>query len=304
VAHPLERKSLPGLNYSRYLHLTELLDLQYPQSSPPHHDELLFIIVHQVCELWFKELLHDLDEATACLKASTAAPTSPPYRPSCGGGGGSETNGIDGEHPVGSEEVYAAARILRRCTEIMRLLVDQFTVLETMLPTHFLAFRGKLDAASGFQSEQFREIEFLCGQRDEKLLHHDGSDPGANAKLMRRLREPSLHDVFFEALRTTGAPPVTDGSNEGDGHEARVQAIRHLYNSERRRGDWIDVSERLVEFDELFMSWRLRHIQVVERMIGTRAGTGGSAGSLYLRQTLDKRFFPELWEARSILPAE
>jgi tryptophan 2,3-dioxygenase len=301
--HPSAVKSAPLLTYGRYLHVPELLHLQYPPSSPPHHDELLFIIVHQVYELWFKELLHDLDEVAACLKASTAAPGSSPHRPSCGGGGGSEKNGPDGEHPAGSEEVYEAARILRRCTEIMRLLVDQFTILETMLPTHFLAFRGKLDAASGFQSEQFREIEFLCGQKDEKLLHHHAPDLEAYAKLMRRLREPSLHDVFFEALRTIGGPPGTSGSNEGDGHEARVQAIRHLYQSERQHRDWIDVSERLVEFDELFMGWRLRHIQLVERMIGTGTGTGGF-GSLYLRQTLDKKFFPELWEARTILQAE
>jgi aminocarboxymuconate-semialdehyde decarboxylase len=304
AAHPSAVKSAPLLTYGRYLHVPELLHLQSTPSSPPHHDELLFIIVHQVYELWFKELLHDLDEVAACLKASTAAPGSSPHRPSCGGGGGSEKNGPDGEHPAGSEEVYEAARILRRCTEIMRLLVDQFTILETMLPTHFLAFRGKLDAASGFQSEQFREIEFLCGQKDEKLLHHHAPDLEAYAKLMRRLREPSLHDVFFEALRTIGGPPGTSGSNEGDGHEARVQAIRHLYQSERQHRDWIDVSERLVEFDELFMGWRLRHIQLVERMIGTRTGTGGYAGSLYLRQTLDKKFFPELWEARTILQAE
>lgn len=302
--HPSAVKSAPLLTYGRYLHLPELLHLQYPPSSPPHHDELLFIIVHQVYELWFKELLHDLDEVAACLKASTAAPGSSPRSPSCGGGSGSEKHGPDGEHPAGSEEVHEAARILRRCTEIMRLLVDQFTILETMLPTHFLAFRGKLDAASGFQSEQFREIEFLCGQKDEKLLHHHAPDLEAYAKLMRRLREPSLHGVFFEALRTIGGPPGTSGSNEGDGYEARVQAIRRLYQSERQHRDWIDVSERLVEFDELFMGWRLRHIQLVERMIGTRTGTGGYTGSLYLRQTLDKKFFPELWEARTILQAE
>jgi tryptophan 2,3-dioxygenase len=206
---PSAVKSAP-LTYGRYLHVQELLDLQHPPSSPLHPDELLFIIVHQVCELWFRELVHELDEAAGCLKASK--PGSSPHRPSCGGGGGSEKNGPDGEHPAGSEEVYEAARILRRCTEIMRLLVDQFTILETMLPTHFLAFRGKLDAASGFQSEQFREIEFLCGQKDEKLLHHHAPDREAYAKLMRRLREPSLHDVFFEALRTIGGPPGTSGS--------------------------------------------------------------------------------------------
>jgi aminocarboxymuconate-semialdehyde decarboxylase len=303
AAHPPEMKSVPLLNYSRYLHVTELLDLQDPQSSPPHHDELLFIIVHQVYELWFKELLHDLDEAAACLKAFTAAPGSLPHRPSCHGGRGSEKTGSEGEHPGGSKEVYEAARMLRRCTEIMRVLVDQFTILETMLPTHFLAFRGKLDPASGFQSEQFREIEFLCGQKDETLLRDHAPDPEAYAKLMRRLREPSLRDVFFQALGTISEPPGTSGSKEEE-HQARVQVIRDLYQSERQHRDWIDVCERLIEFDELFMGWRLRHIQLVERMIGTRTGTGGHAGSMYLRQTLDKKFFPELWEARSILQGE
>ena len=192
--------------------------------------------------------------------------------------------------------------MLRRCTEIMRVLVDQFTILETMLPTHFLAFRGKLDPASGFQSEQFREIEFLCGQKDETLLRDHAPDPEAYAKLMRRLREPSLRDVFFQALGTISEPPGTSGSKEEE-HQARVQVIRDLYQSERQHRDWIDVCERLIEFDELFMGWRLRHIQLVERMIGTGTGTGGF-GSLYLRQTLDKKFFPELWEARTILQAE
>jgi tryptophan 2,3-dioxygenase len=185
----------------------------------------------------------------------------------------------------------------------MRVLVDQFTILETMLPTHFLAFRGKLDGASGFQSEQFREIEFICGQKDDTLLRDHAPDPEAYAKLMRRLREPSLRDIFFQALGTISEAPGTSGSKEEE-HEARVQVIRDLYQSERQHRDWIDVCERLIEFDELVLSWRLRHILLMERMIGMRTGTGGSPGSMYLRRTLDKRFFPELWEARSILQAE
>lgn len=292
-------KSTPVLNYSRYLHLAELLDLQHPQSTPPQHDELLFIIVHQVYELWFKELLHDLDEAAACLKAPIPTTGASDLRPSCDGSCNSDNDDSEGEHPAGSTEVYEAARMLRRCTEIMRLLVDQFTILETMLPTHFLAFRGTLDTASGFQSEQFCEIEFICGQKDEKLLHHAPD----HANLSRRLHEPSLHDVFFQALRTILGPPGTSGSKEKE-HEARVQAICDLYQSERQYRDWIDLCERLIEFDELVLSWRLRHILLAERMIGMRTGTGGSPGATYLRRTLDKRFFPELWEARSILAAE
>src|SRR5208283_2348989 len=152
------------LTYSSYLRVPELLRLQTTLSSPQTHDELLFIIIHQTYELWFKELLHDLDAVVESL----ANVAERKWR----------------------DQVYEAARLLRRCTEIMRVLVSQFTILETMLPTHFMAFRGKLEPASGFQSEQFREIEFLCGLKDEKLLRHHAPDPQAHEKLLRRLREP------------------------------------------------------------------------------------------------------------------
>jgi aminocarboxymuconate-semialdehyde decarboxylase len=264
------------LTYSSYLKVPELLALQYPQSSPVHHDELLFIIVHQTYELWFKELLHDLDAVVANLKAAA-------------------------ENPKSRDEVYEAARLLRRCTEITRVLVEQFTILETMLPTHFLAFRGKLEPASGFQSEQFRELEFLCGLKDEKMLRYHRPTPEAYALLERRLREPSLRDVFFAALQAMGELKVVDNATEKERFDARARAILALYRDERSHRDWIDVCERLTEFDGLLVSWRLRHIQMVERTIGVRMGTGGSAGSSYLKLTLDKKFFPELWEARTLL---
>jgi aminocarboxymuconate-semialdehyde decarboxylase len=265
------------LTYSSYLKVPELLELQQPQSSPPHHDELLFILVHQTYELWFKELLHDLDAVVANLQRAGAAPQT-------------------------HDEVYEAARLLRRCTEITRVLVEQFTILETMLPTHFLAFRGLLEPASGFQSEQFREIEFLCGLKDEKMLRYHRPTPEAYASLKRRLEEPSLRDVFFGALQAMGKlPPASEGESERERFEARARAVHALYKEERDHRDWIDVCERLTEFDELVVSWRLRHIQLVERIIGIRMGTGGSAGSSYLKLTLDKKFFPELWEARTLL---
>jgi len=264
------------LTYSSYLKVPELLELQHPTSSPEHHDELLFIIVHQTYELWFKELLHDLDAVVANLRAA-----------------GAKTESRD--------EVYEAARLLRRCTEITRVLVEQFTILETMLPTHFLAFRGKLEPASGFQSEQFRELEFLCGLKDEKMLRYHKPTPEAHAMLARRLREPSLHDVFFDALRAMGKLHFDESATEQERFAARARAILSLYRDEHRNRDWIDVCERLTEFDELVVSWRLRHIQLVERVIGARTGTGGSAGSSYLKLTLDKKFFPELWEARTLL---
>jgi aminocarboxymuconate-semialdehyde decarboxylase len=265
-----------GLTYSSYLKVPELLKLQESQSSPPHHDELLFIIVHQTYELWFKELLHDLDAVVANLQAA-------------------------GANPESRDEVYEAARLLRRCTEITRVLVEQFTILETMLPTHFLAFRGKLEPASGFQSEQFRELEFLCGLKDEKMLRYHRPTPEAHALLERRLREPSLHDALFSALTAMGKLQLDDNATERERFDARARAILSLYQDERSHRDWIDVCERLTEFDELVVSWRLRHIQLVERVIGVRMGTGGSAGSSYLKLTLDKKFFPELWEARTLL---
>ena len=264
------------LTYSSYLKVPELLALQDPQSKPEHHDELLFIIVHQTYELWFKELLHDLDGVVANLQSVE-------------------------KNPQSHDEVYEAARLLRRCTEITRVLIEQFTILETMLPTHFLAFRGKLEPASGFQSEQFREIEFLCGLKDEKMLRYHRPTPEAYAQLERRLREPSLHDVFFGALRAKGCLHTDDNASQADQFAARARAVLSLYKDEHSNRDWIDVCERLTEFDELVVSWRLRHIQLVERVIGIRMGTGGSAGASYLKLTLDKKFFPELWEARTLL---
>ena len=274
-AAPIELRG-DQLTYSSYLRVPELLELQHPQSVPQHHDELLFIIVHQTYELWFKELLHDLDGVVASLHASAANPQS-------------------------HDHVYEAARLLRRCTEITRVLVEQFTILETMLPTHFLAFRGKLEPASGFQSEQFRELEFLCGLKDEKMLRYHRPTPEAYAQLERRLREPSLRDVFFDALRALGNLADKAGQTEREQADARARAVLALYRDEHSHRDWIDVCERLTEFDELVVSWRLRHIQLVERVIGARMGTGGSAGSSYLKLTLDKKFFPELWEARTLL---
>ncbi len=276
-AEPPSRPDARQLTYSDYLCVPDLTSLQSPQSSPPHHDELLFIIIHQTYELWFKLLLHELDAVVANLRAAA-------------------------ENPGSRDEVYEAARLLRRCTEVARVLVEQFTILETMLPTHFLAFRGLLRPASGFQSEQFREVEFLCGLKDEKMLRLHEPTPEMHARLERRLREPSLRDVFFAALAALGTlPQVQDSATEAERFQARAQAILTLYLDERGHRDWIDVCERLTEFDELLVSWRLRHIQMVERTIGLRMGTGGSSGASYLKGTLDKKFFPELWEARSLM---
>jgi tryptophan 2,3-dioxygenase len=274
-----EQPPRTSLTYSRYLCVPELIALQHPRSSPPHHDELLFIVIHQTYELWFKLLLHELDAVMANLRAAAV-------------------------HPGSRDEVYEVARLLRRCTEIARVLVEQFTILETMLPTHFLAFRDLLRPASGFQSEQFRELEFLCGLKDPALLRLHEPTPEMHATLTRRLQEPSLHDVFFEALEALRVLPHDASATREDRRRARAQAILALYLDEHGHRDWIDVCERLTEFDELIVSWRLRHIQMVERMIGRQMGTGGSSGASYLAVTLDKKFFPELWDARSLINEE
>lgn len=271
------RSGVTPLGYGDYLCVPQLISLQHPQSSPPHHDELLFIVIHQTYELWFKLLLHELDAVVANLQVAARNPSS-------------------------HDEVYEAARLLRRCTEVARVLVEQFTVLETMLPTHFLAFREVLRPASGFQSEQFRELEFLCGLKDEKLLCFHEPTPEMHATLARRLREPSLRDVFFAALAALGLrSPMDARASETETFRANALAIVALYRDERGHRDWIDVCERLTEFDELIVSWRLRHIQMVERTIGVRMGTGGSRGASYLKGTIEKKFFPELWEARSLM---
>ena len=199
--------------------------------------------------------------------------------------------------------MYEAARLLRRCTEITRVLVEQFTILETMLPTHFLAFRGLLEPASGFQSEQFREIEFLCGLKDEKMLRYHRPTPEAYASLKRRLEEPSLRDVFFGAFEAMGKLSAGQRGRERKGaiRSACPRGPLRFIRMNTIIATGLMCASGLTEFDELVVSWRLRHIQLVERIIGMRMGTGGSAGASYLKLTLDKKFFPELWEARTLL---
>lgn len=259
------------LTYGEYLKVEDLISLQVLQSDPPQHDELLFIITHQTYELWFKLLLSEFDAVIANFQQAAANPDE-------------------------RDAVYEAARLLRRSTEIARILVAQFTVLETMLPTHFAAFRNRLGTASGFQSEQFRELEFLCGLKDEKMLRMHEPAPEMHQRLVRRLQEPSVRDAFFEAVsRVLNLPDLAQSSMED-----RARAILRFYSDERRYRDWIDVCERLTEFDELLIAWRLRHVQMVERMIGARMGTGGT-GTSYLRATIDKKIFPEFWHARNML---
>jgi len=249
------------LCYGSYLRLPELLSQQVPESDPPAHDELLFITIHQVYELWFQLLLHELTSAREAM---------------FGG------------------DVWTARHLLTRSHVIEHVLTAQIPVLETMTPQDFLAFREKLAPASGFQSVQYRELEFLSGAKDPRYLDRlaDATDE-ERARLARRLAEPTLWDAFLAALAARGLPAYDEA-----GLRASLLAIAGDRN---RYGDLWDLSEALLEHDERSAQWRARHVSMVERMIGTKSGTGGSTGAPYLRSRLGLRYYPLLWELRTWL---
>jgi tryptophan 2,3-dioxygenase len=221
---------------------------------------MLFIVIHQVYELWFKQLLHELDGATRAMDR---------------------------------DDLLRVAKQFRRIHTIQRLLEQQVDVLETMTPQEFNQFRDNLNPASGFQSVQFRKIEFACGLRRPEVMKHIELDDAARARLERRLAEPSLYDHVKELLRRRGFAV--------DSSEALLESFRRVYTDEAKYYDLHLLLEDLIEFDERLLLWRGRHIRMVERMIGHKMGTGGSAGVDYLARTLDNRIFPELWNVRTFL---
>lgn len=261
------------LSYNKYLRVADLIGLQDCRAGSQHHDELLFITIHQAYELWFKQILHELDAAIVSM---------------------------------GEDRLAAAARTMRRVVEIEKLLVTQIHLLETMTPISFLGFRDQLNPASGFQSMQFREIEFASGLKHESLLHEFRDDEFAHGRLQKRFAAPSLGDAFYSALRQRGfeAPDDDDAIDELERtkrYGKRTQAVLEVLTHFEERFEEFQLSEALLEHDEYFALWRSHHIKMVERMVGTKRGTGGSEGVGYLRTTLDKKFFPELWEARTYL---
>ena len=261
------------LSYNKYLRVRDLIGLQECLSDPAHHDELLFITVHQAYELWFKQILHELD-AALCAMRDDRAP--------------------------------AAVRALARVAEIERLLVAQIHVVETMTPISFLGFRDELNPASGFQSMQFREIEFISGLKDESVLRAFGDDEFASARLRARYEAPTLGEEFFALLSRRGldAPPDDASLNEEGRRRLygqRTRAVLEVLTHFESRHEEFQLAEGLVAHDEYFSLWRYHHVKMVERMLGTKRGTGGSEGVGYLKTTLDKKFFPELWEARTHL---
>jgi tryptophan 2,3-dioxygenase len=237
------------LSYGTYLKVQELLELQKGLSQ--EHDELLFIVAHQVYELWFKVVLFELEAARDRIDA---------------------------------DDIFFARHYLHRVHVIERLLIEQIEVLETMSPQDFLAFRSKLAPASGFQSVQFREIEFLSGLKEPKYLERIEATIEEKARLHRRLDEPSIDDAFRRLVERRGSPSLPD-----------------VFRDRERYGDLFDLCEALLDHDEAFAHWRARHVLMVERQIGGKTGTGGSSGAQYLRTTLGKRFYPELWDVRSQL---
>jgi tryptophan 2,3-dioxygenase len=251
-----------GLSYGSYLRVPELLELQTLLSAPAAHDELLFIVVHQTYELWFKQLLFELESVRDAMFA---------------------------------RDCQRARHLLDRVHAIERVLIEQIPVLETMDPQDFLEFRSNLSPASGFQSVQFREVEFLSGLKQPGFLSHLGDTDVERSNLLRRLDEPTLWEAFCDLLGSRGLPMSADD------HEARLQSLVRMARDRETYAELWYLSESLLGHDELFSLWRYRHVLMVTRQIGSKTGTGGSSGASYLRTTLEKRFFPELWELRGEL---
>lgn len=261
------------LSYNKYLRVPDLIGLQECLSGPEHHDELLFITVHQAYELWFKQILHELDAAMVMMN---------------------------------KDRLPSAGRTLRRVVEIEKLLVTQIHILETMTPISFLGFREQLNPASGFQSMQFREIEFASGLKLEGILNEFRNDPFAYERLQKRYQAPSLNEILFAVLRHRGLDAPADDKflTEGERkklYERRGQAVLEVLTHFEERYEEFQLAEALLEHDEFFSLWRSHHIKMVERMVGAKPGTGGSEGIGYLQTTLSQKFFPELWEARTYL---
>jgi tryptophan 2,3-dioxygenase len=255
--------------YGQYLQLDALLGLQRPRSEPEEHDETLFIIVHQVYELWFKQILHELDRLVTHL---------------------------EGDH------LARGGHQLRRVRHIFHTMISQIDVLETMTPLEFLSFRRFLDASSGFQSAQFRELECLLGITDTFDIEWFAGNPDEYQRLARRIAEPTLWDAFVGYIHRQGHTMPAEAL-----HRDPTQAVipspavqQVLFEAYRKEVRLRSLCEALTDLDEALQEWRYRHVMMVQRTIGTRMGTGGSAGVDYLRGTLFRQCFPDLWEIRTL----
>jgi len=259
-----------SLSYNSYLELNRLLLLQQPRSDPIEHDETLFIIIHQVYELWFKQLLHEFDRVKRQLTEA---------------------------------DLYGAIHTFKRVRTIMKTMVSQLDILETMTPMSFDSFRDRLEQASGFQSAQFRELEFLLGYKRPEMLKYHQQDAESYGKLERRLNEPSVVDAFhsFLAKHDVAIPAdLRDKDVQAPTEpDERIQAaVIKLYRS---RPDVAILFEQMVDYDEGQQEWRYRHVKMVERTIGNKQGTGGSPGVAFLKNSLFRPIFPDLWAVRTEL---
>ncbi|MBK6724768.1 MAG: tryptophan 2,3-dioxygenase [Acidobacteria bacterium] len=250
----------PGLSYNKYLRVPELLDLQTRLSEPQSHDELLFIVIHQTYELWFKQILHEIDGAIVWMDEGRS---------------------------------FRVNHSLKAITAIEKIMVSQIHILESMAQIGFLEFRDKLNPASGFQSMQFRELEFVSGHKDEKILNFFSFDEFAFSRLQERFDKPSLADAFWALLGREGFAVET--------REDRIASTVEILTHPEKHANLFNMQDLLIDHDENISLWRYHHVLMVERMLGMKRGTGGSDGVGYLMTTLTKKFFPELWEARTHL---
>jgi tryptophan 2,3-dioxygenase len=256
----------PALTYTSYLALDEVLAAQRPRSD--EHDEMLFIVIHQVYELWFKQLLHELDHLQHKLEK------------------------VDTAHSV---------RTLRRALTILKVVVAQIDVLETMTPRQFTSFRARLDASSGFQSGQFRELEAVLGRRDERMLKPYAKGSEYRERVAAAMARRSVFDSFLHYLAGSGydIPPEHLNRDVRTSWAPAEDVQRVLIQVYGDDGGPSTVADLLVDLDEGMQEWRYRHVKMVERTIGRKKGTGGSAGVAYLQTTLFKPMFPDLWAVRS-----
>jgi len=259
-----------SLTYADYLKVTEILRLQQVRSDPPEHDETLFIIIHQVYELWFKLLLHEFDHVKQQLS--------------------------DGD-------LFGAIATFKRTRTVVKTLVSQLDIIETMTPMSFTSFRERLETASGFQSTQFRALEFLLGQKRRDMLKHYEQDEHGVAMLEQRLGERSVVDHFYDFLSHYGVaiPPALQNKNPESAtiaDEHIQHEIGRLYKAEPGLAI---LFELMTDFDEGMQEWRYRHVKMVERTIGGKRGTGGSPGVAFLKESLFHPVFPDLWAIRHLL---
>jgi tryptophan 2,3-dioxygenase len=278
-----ERELEPGIpldlrgkmTYGGYLGLDKLLTAQHPLSNPPHHDEMLFIIQHQTSELWMKLMLHELSAALEFLR---------------------------------DDDIEPCFKILARVKQIQHQLFNQWAVLETLTPSEYLQFRQVLESASGFQSFQYRALEFILGNKHRKLAEMHRHDEASYARLQQLLRQPSLYDEFLRYLYRLDLPVPRDRLDRDwtlpyVSSPRVVSALRLVYEDPKRYWGAYEMAEKLVDVEELFQLWRFRHMKTVERIIGFKRGTGGSSGVAFLQKALELTFFPELFDVRTQLGA-